>query len=109
MDKITKKEFITALTENNSIFFGMTKQLACRDEIEIYLDDFDNDNRIVEERSAKAHSNCLEFSGGSRLYFDQKGGYSFHKMVYGKHSVYVCMEYANTENPKCMYYMVNVA
>jgi len=107
MKKITKKAFIAAMTENTIIFFGTMKRLAENDEIKLTLDNFNKalkNGVIVEHRKYTAHSNFLEATGGSRLYFDQRDTeYRFYEYS----GVYACVEHNkkyNTEN--VIYYKV---
>lgn len=74
MEKITRKEFTEQICGNMTVFLGCPRQSA--EKIEPYLENaiagtFDG-KKIVEHRTAKQRSNYIEFTGGSRLYFDQK-------------------------------------
>lgn len=110
--KITKKEFVKAMTENTSIFVGITRKIATKDELELCLENyfkFINDGNLVEKRSAVARSKDLIFSGGSRL--DLKG--RFEKHTFDKGTFYLCHQEYNSEydgkTEKNMYYLVTAA
>lgn len=87
MEKITRKAFIETLCGNMTVFLGCTRQSA--EKVEECLDSilagtFDG-KKILEHRTAKQRSNFIEFTGGSRLYFDQSGTktcYHVEKMGY---------------------------
>ena len=109
MRKITKRAFIADMTANDIIFFGVTKKLASSDELALAIDNFKNaleNGAIVEHRHYTAHSNFLEATGGSRLYFDQKDTeYSFFQDLVNGRAVFICRE-KGIETEKNIYYIV---
>ena len=87
MEKITRKAFTEALCGNMTVFLGCTRLSAekAMDRLENVLAGTFDGEKIVEHRTAKQRSNAIEFSGGSRLYFDQSGEktcYHVEKMGY---------------------------
>lgn len=105
--KITKKEFIESMTANATAFVGMTKRLLSADEVQCAISDLFNPEIILEKRTCTARSNSIVFSGGSRLYLDQIGKYTFHKYAYAQGTIYICY-HANEESDyqKAMYYFI---
>lgn len=110
--KITRKEFVKAMTENTSIFVGVTRKIATKDELELCLENYFksiNDGILVEKRTAVARSKDLVFTGGSHL--DLRGTYE--KYVF-EHGTFYCnhQEYdseINGKSEKNMYYLVTAA
>ena len=105
--KITRKEFVGALTGNMSIFFGMTKRLFSEDEL---MPTLTNDvlRELMEKRNCVERSKDLVFSGDSHL---ELTGKTFGKYEYGKDTVYTCHEehldkFDNTMHEKTLYYLV---
>ena len=72
MEKITRKDFVTAICEHSTIFLGCPRRdaawIADRLEKAIETTDFE----LAEHRTAKQRSNFIEFCNGSMLRFDQK-------------------------------------
>lgn len=102
--KITKKSFIENLTANNSVFLGVTKRLYTEDEVYCCIQDFLKPDVILNERACKAHANYLEFTGGSRLSFDQQGKNDFYSYSYPEGTVYICLHtYYDVWDEKDMY------
>lgn len=66
--RVTRKEFVDALTNNRSVFEGVTNRVWTHDEVDCVVCPSPAD--FVNERIATAHSTFLEFTGGSRLYLD---------------------------------------
>jgi len=109
--KITKKDFIRTMVENTTTFLGVARKLYTSDELESILANFlDDSSTIVEKRSCKARSTFLEFSGGSRLGFDQIGKYGFYKYALSgkerKIDLYICRHTAPNNMEYCMHYAV---
>ena len=78
MEKITKKEFIKKLCAHKTTLCGNVNNKS-EDFIIGKLDGLKiADGIILEKRDAEMHSSFVEFTGGSRMYFDQKGKYSFY-------------------------------
>lgn len=78
MEKITKKEFISKLCGHKTTLCGNVRNkpeafiIGKLDGLKIA------EGIILEKREAELHSSYVEFTGGSRLYFDQNGKYSFY-------------------------------
>ena len=109
--KITKKEFINAMVTNHTAFCGMTRRLFSSDECFCAIRGLFEPGTILEKRACVARSTFLEFTGGSRLYLDQKVNYTFHKYEYAQGTIYICLEvyhdnFDNTNYEKAMYYLV---
>lgn len=109
--KITRKEFVGALTGNMSIFFGMTKRLFSEDEVKLSVENIKKSlasGELMEKRNCVERSKDLVFSGDSHL---ELTGKTFGKYEYGKDTVYTCHEehldkFDNTMHEKTLYYLV---
>lgn len=78
MEKITKKAFCETLCGHMSTLCGNISNKP-ENFITGKLDGLKiAEGIILEKRAATLHSNHIEFTGGSRLYFDQNGKYSFY-------------------------------
>lgn len=93
--KITQKEFVNALTTQNSIFAGTTHNFDLdfiRDTIHDSMEKNRRDGVIMCKRACKRpcpNSVYLEFTGGSRLYL---AGRLFYRLDCGNCMVYICRE-----------------
>ena len=106
---IHKKVFIESLTKNNSHFCGVSKKLHTWSELQTMIPSIIEG--IIEERSCVAHAQYLEFSGGSRLDFNQKGTYSFYEYDYPEGKILVCRhidfdEVYDKTYDRSMYYFI---
>lgn len=85
MEKITKKDFISTVTENLTTLIGMTweeRNNITEDALEAKLDSMQfYDDEILEKRAAIAHADFLEFTGGSRLYLNQGGKFEYFRNI----------------------------
>lgn len=81
--ELTHKDFVRAMVENPTIFAGNTRNILTADEVYVALinsvREIIGGSRIVETRECKAHSDYIEFSGGSRLDIKRSkcGAYKF--------------------------------
>ena len=73
MKKITKKEFLEALTKGESTYVGLAYR-KLHDQIQA-PSHAEGKKRIVTKKA----SNHLEFSDGSRLYFDTFANRKYYK------------------------------
>lgn len=109
--KITKRAFVEAMTSNQSTFMGIARRLLEKDELFCTIEHFFDPAVILEKRECKAHSTFLEFTGGSRLGFDQVGKYEFHMYEYANGTAYICVHMSYDEfdekwYTKAMYYLI---
>ena len=74
MKKITRKEFTAAICGNMTVFFGTSRHNAAwiAERLENAAKGWKESEAITEHRTAVEKSNYIEFTGGSRLYFDEK-------------------------------------
>ena len=78
MRKLSKNTFLTYLCGYKTTFCGNIHNKT-EDYIIGKLDGLKiAEGIILEKREAELHSSYVEFTGGSRLYFDQNGKYSFY-------------------------------
>ena len=68
--KITKKEFIDTLCSAPSVMLGLTRQAAAPEQINSALTSAKANFSALARTVTAKRSNHLEFSDGSRLYFD---------------------------------------
>ena len=114
MTKITKKEFKNILTNNKSIFFGLTtNKKYYDDELNLFIDNFIETNSIVEQRTATETSNGLKFCNGSHVSVSDtkctkctcyKLEYKNYTMLELETNYY--SEYDNTTTTKRIFYLV---
>lgn len=88
--KVTQKEFINAMTGNETILAGQTMNVLEADEVYCACADYLRKCDIVNKRTCKAYSKHLEFSGGSRL---DLYGNKYGKYEYPEFDVYYCACY----------------
>ena len=104
MERITKKEFIQEMENNNHVFFGCLRREAATDEIQLAIDNFNNTNSIVETRNVKeTHATYLLFNNGSRLLFNQKGKHSFYKLSHAGNTILAYIRDYNGDKHSCYY------
>lgn len=107
--KISQKEFTRAMVENLTDFVGNVRKLYTSDEVYCMLAQHVERVRdgvaIVGMRSATAHGDYVEFSGGSRV--DVKRA-QCHKYEYPTFDVYVngAVAKGDSEPWMYMYYVV---
>jgi len=109
--KITRREFVEAMTGNLTHFVGVTRVF----DLAYYKSFFDEainnwkrEGAIIEKRSCIARSKDLVFSGGSHL---DLTGREFYKVVGNCYTLYVCLEkwfdeWDKVEKTKSMLYVV---
>lgn len=108
--KISKKEFVQAMTENMTIFAGITRTFDIefiQNTIQEQMKNIRRDGIIVNKRTAQAHNNYLVFSGGSRLDLPYM---EFYKIDCGNDIAYICRDHGldmwNEPFDKSMVYIV---
>lgn len=111
MGKITRKEFVEALTTNLSHFAGVTRTF----DLNYFKSFFDEalpkaktDGVLLEMRSCTARSKDLVFSGGSHL---ELSGREFYRVDGNCYTLYVCLQrwidqWNNKDYIKSMLYIV---
>lgn len=84
--KVTRKEFVQAMTSNATIFAGVTR-IDDLDYIRnVIHDSMEDKNVIREKRTCVARSHDLVFSGDSHLTLDQM---DFYKLDCGNCTAYI--------------------
>lgn len=109
--KITRREFVEALTGNSSSFVGVTRTFDLgyfKSFFDEAIPDWKRKGAIIEKRSCQARSKDLVFSGGSHL---DLTGREFYKVIGNCYALYVCVErwfdeWDSMERTKSMLYVV---
>lgn len=110
--KVTKKDFVEAMTGNVTIFAGIVRFFDAdylTSAVHDFIDRVNRDNLIVNKRTCEARSHDLVFSGGSHL--DLRGN-DFYKLDCGNCEAYVCVEtwldtFDNSKHQKSMVYVID--
>jgi len=111
MGKITRKEFVEALTTNLSHFAGVTRTFDLnyfKSFFDIGIPKAKADGILMEMRSCTARSKDLVFSGGSHL---ELSGREFYRVDGNCYTLYVCLQrwndqWDNKDYVKSMLYIV---
>ena len=116
--KISKAQFVREITATKTFFGNVTRTKATEKAMETAVMLLGNESSIREMkltdqiRKGEAHSNHILFTNGkgetSRLYFDQKGKYEFHRFDFEepKGTVYEVHLHTTSETDYYMYYIV---
>lgn len=115
MIQITKKEFIELITNNESIFMGVSREdLFPTYHIANCIDDYFN--MLIETRKAIHEGKYIVFSGGSKLSIndDKYNKYTMYKYDFDNCIVLAncCRWFSPCDNEWCnktMYYMIKKA
>lgn len=94
MEKITKKEFLETLTENQSTLIWNTRNITA-ETVANKLENLHLDGVILEKRTATARATFVEFTGGSRLYLNSPGKYEYFKHT-GLSGEYISVKHTET-------------
>lgn len=109
--KITKREFVEAMTGNLTHFVGLSRVFDL-DYYKSFFDeaipDWKQKGAIIEKRSCVARSKDLVFSDGSHLDLTRR---EFYKVIGSCYVLYVCVEkwfdkWDEKEMSKSMIYMI---
>lgn len=103
MKKITKKEFIAKMVANETYFVNVHKYI--NKPIQSKLEFINNeivehkpDLSVMKTRTCVQRSAFLEFSMGSRLYFNQQADYSYYEFEIDSQEYLIMVE--TTDNSK---------
>lgn len=97
-EKITKKNFIEILTNNNSVLFGSVfrwtdekVQKALNKDIitDLYFNAAIKNNLAEVREVKKCFSNHLLFSNGSNLYFDDEGKKEYFTFTNNNNALFI--------------------
>ena len=115
--KISKAQFVREITATKTFFGTMTRNKATEDALKTAVTLFSTEESIKEMRldnqlrKGEAHSNHILFTNGkgeeSRLYFDQKGKYEFHRFDFKEPNgtAYEVHLHTTSETDYYMYYV----